>query len=474
MNRMLFTIFGFVPSLVMHGEETKKPNFIIINIDDLGYSDLEPYNSDLNKTPSIKQFADEGLVFKSFYSASSVSSPSRAGLMTGCYPQRIGLGIASNGESVLFPADSLGINSDEITLAERLKSVGYNTACIGKWHLGDQPEFLPLNHGFDYYYGLPYSNDMWPEHPNRKFPPLPLIRDNCVIDTIDCNSKQEELCDRFTSEAVSYIEKHKDVPFFLYMAHSFVHGPHIPKKEYKDRTINSDKNKGGLVLNVDYSVGEIVETLKKNGIDNNTIVWIISDNGGIKDSNQPLKGRKGSFYEGGYRVASIVRWPGRIKPQADNYEIVSSLDIYPTFCYLAGIKKIDGNKIDGIDVHEFLLSENLESPRKSVCYYVHNSLEALRLGKWKLLSDGTLYDLENDICEKNDVSGNNPEVVDEMLGLMQNIRYELGDEKRGIIGNEIRPAGRKTKDLRFLIPGTDDNGLLREYWISLKNKKIKY
>lgn len=315
---------------------------------------------------------------------------------------------------------------------------------------------------------------MWPNHPNRRFPPLPLLKNNVVTDTIDNNKKQAELCDRFTSEAVNYIEQHKKSPFFLYLAHSFVHGPHIPEKEYKDSSINLDKNKGGLVVNIDKSVGEIVSALKENGIDDNTIVWIISDNGGIKDSNLPLKGRKGSFYEGGYRVASIVRWPGKIQPQSDNYDIVSALDIYPTFCALAGITDLSDNKIDGIDIHKFLLSEVSESPRHTVNYYVHNSLEAVRSGKWKLLSDGTLYDMNNDFCEENDVSGDNPDVVKKLSELMAEVRIELGDEKMKISGKGVRPPGRKNKDLKFLISGRDDKGHLRNYWRALKNKKIEY
>ncbi len=447
-------------------QEQRQPNFVLINIDDLGYGEIQPFGSVENVTPNLTILAEEGTVLTSFYSASSVCSPSRAALLTGCYPQRVGLGLGGNNNVVLFPADSLGLNGDETTLAEQLKMAGYITACIGKWHLGDQPEFLPLNHGFDYYYGIPYSNDMWPRLRSFKCPPLPLLRGCEVIDTIDTDEKQALLCDRFTNEAISFIGRNKDQPFFLYLPHSFIHNPWFSQACFAQNTQNSNREKGGTIAEVDYSVGRIMNTLKTLGLDENTLVWFISDNGGVgPTANLPLKGGKGTYWEGGFRVPGIVRWPGKIPANTRNSQLISALDIFPTLARLAGIPVSDLPIMDGMDMTDFLTGQTKISPREVFYYYWRDELAAIRYKNWKMLFDGRLFDLKEDVNESTDVSGQHPEIVNAMQKYFEKARKDLGDRRLSLKGQNCRSVGRKRSHLKFLIPGTDENGWLSDYWV---------
>ena len=423
----------------------KKLNVILINCDDLGYGDLGSYGSRINKTPVLDRMAAEGIRFSSFYMASAVCSPSRGAMLTGCYPRRIGFG-SFDGSWVLFPGQGVGLNPDEITVARALKDAGYQTMLIGKWHCGDQPEFLPLNHGFDHYYGLPYSNDM-----GRQFrscmnnPPLPLI---CDRDIIQEQPDQASLTERYTEQAVRFIRKNRDNPFFLYFAHMHVHLPlYAP-----DRFIRQSGNGayGATVECVDWSTGALLDELKRQGIERDTLVIFTSDNGSRGDhggSNAPLRGEKGTTWEGGHRVPCIIYWPGKIKASVECGDIVASIDFYPTIIRLCGGKLPTDRIIDGLDLSGLIL-EGRKSPRNTFFYYALDDLEAVRCGKWKLhvLKDKDrmkeLYDLDCDIGESTNLYDQNPDVVEMLERQLDQCRLDLGDRASGIEGGNIRHKGR--------------------------------
>ena len=295
----------------------KKPNVILINCDDLGYGDLGCYGSNLNRTPALDKLAKEGILFTNFYMASSVCTPSRGALLTGCYPKRIGFDKFDNIDgSVLFPGDSSGLNPNEITIANILKEVGYSTKIVGKWHCGDQPEFLPTKFGFDSYYGLPYSNDMGRndlgENPDKQkikeignSPPLPLLRDENIVQE---QPDQSSLTERYIEESVKYIRENKDKPFFLYLAHMHTHLPHYPPQVFIDNSNNGLY--GAAVACIDWATNVIMHELMELRIDDNTIVIFTSDNGSLArmgGSNSPLRGTKSTCWEGGFRVPCILR-----------------------------------------------------------------------------------------------------------------------------------------------------------------------
>ncbi|MHC4202545.1 MAG: sulfatase family protein, partial [Planctomycetota bacterium] len=379
----------------------RKPNFVVIFIDDMGYGDIEPFGSKLNKTPHLNRMADEGMKLTSFYVAAPVCTPSRAGLMTGCYPKRVGLAKGS-WHIVLFPKDPHGLNPNEKTIAGVLKDAGYATGCFGKWHLGDQPEFLPTSHGFDTYFGIPYSNDMWPRHPSVKRwkvfpPPLPVLRDTKVVDIVKDMDDQAQLCKRFTDETVEFIRKNRDRPFFAYLPHAFTHGPRRARKEFMDRA------KGNAVRaqteEVDWSVGQILDAVRELGIAKDTLVIFTSDNGGAGGCcNKPLRGRKGQIWEGGMREPTVAWWPGTIPAKSVCDEIATAMDLLPTFAGLGGGKVPDDRVIDGKDIAPLLFGKpNAKSPYKAFFYYKQNKLQAVRSGAWKLHANGQLYNLEKDI-----------------------------------------------------------------------------
>jgi len=425
-----------------------RPNIIIIFADDLGYGDLSCYGSKLNSTLRLDRMASEGMRFTDFYVASPVCSPSRAALMTGCYPKRIGLD-SGHDFCVLLPGDPIGLDSSKLTLPRLLKDSGYTTKLIGKWHLGDQPDFLPTRHGFDSYFGLPYSNDMLPDHPGNHrfhFPPLPLMKDEEVMET---DPNQASLTDRYTAEAVRFIEEsaRNKAPFFLYFAHMYVHLPiHTPMK-YLEASDNGVY--GAAVAHIDQSTGYILDALEQLGIEENTLVIFTSDNGSNgRDggSNAPLRGTKGTTWEGGMREPCIMRWPGQIPPGATCAEIATTMDLLPTLARLTkGVIPSD-HVLDGKDI--FALMQGTAgacSPHESFFYYGtgDHTLHAVRSGNWKLhLLRNELYDLDIDIAEKENLYDEHPEVVAKLTTLADGCRQELGDAHTNTEGSGCQPAGR--------------------------------
>jgi arylsulfatase A-like enzyme len=368
--------------------EAQTPNIVIFNTDDMGWSDLGSYGAVDYETPNIDSLALHGIRFTSFYAASAVSSPSRASLLTASYPLRVGLPevLAPEGPEWAEGRNKMGLNQNEITIPELLKPLGYATACIGKWHLGHHEEFLPLNHGFDMFFGLPYSNDMRPET-SPVYPDLPLINGN---KTIELNPDQRDLTVRFTEQAINFISQSIEnaEPFFLYFAHTMPHTPLYVSEKFKGSTENGMY--GDVITEVDWSVGEMVKILKDNGQLNNTLIIFTSDNGpwqvfgnhaGLCD---PFRGDKGTTFEGGHRVPAIMHWPGVIPAGQVSDEIVTNMDILPTICRLNGIQ-LPENKIDGKCISEILKGEpGAKSPHDAFYYYNGSNLEAVRSGKWKI------------------------------------------------------------------------------------------
>jgi len=425
----------------------KKPNFIVIFCDDMGYSDIGCFGADKHRTPNIDRMAQEGMRFKSFYVTSGVCSPSRASLMTGCYPMRVGMHENSKGFFVLFPHDQKGLNPTEITIAELLKQQDYATACIGKWHLGDQPEFLPRRQGFDYYYGLPYSNDM------RKNPPLPLMRNETVI---EAPAVQDTLTQRYTDETVKFIHANKDKPFFIYLPHTMPHVPWHVSSNFKGKSANGLY--GDVIEEIDYSTGKILQALKESGVDDNTLVVFTSDNGGIgRQNNTPLSGGKATIMEGGMRVPCVMRWPDRIPAGTSCDQICTTMDLLPTFAQLAGTTEPGDRIIDGKNILNLMVDqEGARSPHQAFYYYFMSQLRAVRSGRWKLhlgldpmlekwggnptgKCDAALYDLETDIAEKKNVIDEHPEVVEKLMKLAQKTRHDIGDYQ--LQGSGCRASG---------------------------------
>lgn len=431
------------------------PNIILINCDDLGYGDLGCYGSTMNKTPNIDRLAEEGMRFTDFYMASPACSPSRGAMMTGCYPPRIGFG-SFDGIGVLFPGQGCGLSQDEETIASVLKGAGYNTMIIGKWHCGDQPEFLPTRHGFDKFYGLPYSNDMGRQVSQVPWnaPPLPLIEGEEIIQQ---QPDMAALTERYTEKAIGFIRENKNKPFFLYMAHMYVHLPLYAPEQFTKWSNNGDF--GAVMGCLDWSVGAMMHELKKCGLDENTLVIFTSDNGGRNThggSNWPLRGTKATSWEGGFRVPCIARWPGKIAPGSVNNDVACSIDFFSTLSSIAGAAPKGKHKIDSLDISDSILKGG-ESPRKTFFYYSATALEAVRHGKWKLkvktgrTEHKMLYDLEADISENVNVYNENPDVVKELTRLLDECREDLGDsgvglrgtgEYIGVTGKNVRPIGR--------------------------------
>jgi len=448
MLRLLVFSLLLFPSLLVG-----KPNFVILFIDDLGYADIGPFRSVLHETPNLDRMAAGGRKLTSFYVSANVCTPSRASILTGSYPQRVGLDENEDGGWVLFPGNQEGLHADETTLAEILKDAGYRTAIVGKWHLGDQPEFLPTRHGFDSYFGIPYSNDMG--HDSRpkpyRYPPLPVLRNEKVIEE---EPDQRYITKRYTQEALKFLEEAKDEPFFLYLPHTMPHWPQYSSEPFAGRSKNGKW--GDAVAEIDWSVGQILDKLKELGIDDNTVVLFASDNGGARRhgaQNGPLRGGKGGTWEGGHRVCALVRWPGHIPAGTESDELISSLDVLPTFAALAGAKAPQDRKIDGFDIRPVLLKKDGRSPRDSYYYYFMRHLNAVRDSRWKLFVQRTvregrrrvnvpvteLYDLKADIGETTNVADNHPEVVARLRKLAEKARVDLGDGDRA--GANTRPPG---------------------------------
>ncbi len=432
---------------------TDRPNIILINCDDLGYGDVGCYGSTRHSTPHLDRLASEGMRLTDFYMASAVCSPSRGAMMTGCYPQRIGLGTGDNGSVVLFPGDAVGLSPDEITIASLLKEQGYATQLVGKWHLGDQPEFLPTRHGFDHYYGLPYSNDMGRQAGREdRWPPLPLLRDEEVI---QAQPDQEGLNERYVEESVRFIRGHAKEPFFLYLAHMHVHLPLYAAARFMEQSRNGPY--GACVEAIDWSVGVLLAELRNLGLDDNTIVLFTSDNGSrTKEggSNDPLRGTKASTWEGGFRLPLIARWPGQIEAGSTCGELATSMDLLPTLARLAGTQEPQDRTIDGRDLAALWRGEpGATSPHETFFYYWKDSLHAVRDERWKLhLRRGRdeepvreLYDLQTDLGETTNVVDQHADVVGRLLAHVERAQADLGCEASGIDGSGRRPCGRVTE-----------------------------
>lgn len=436
----------------------KKPNIVIILTDDQGYGDLSCYGGKNVSTPRIDQMAAEGARLTDFYMAAAVCTPSRAALMTGSYPRRIDMGTGGKDFGVILAGDPKGLNPEEITIAEVLKDAGYRTGMFGKWHLGDQPEFLPTRQGFDEFFGIPYSHDIHPYHLKQKFfkfPPLPLLEGE---DVIEVDPDADYLTKRFTERAVKFIEENKDQPFFLYLPHPIPHVPiHVSPEFMKDvpapikAKLAKEKSSGKIdyktrnllfpyaISEIDWSVGKILDTLKENGLDENTIVIFTSDNGPGTGSAGPLSGKKGSSLEGGPRVPAIIRWPGHIPAGQENHEMLSAMDLLPTFAKLAGAQIPSDRVIDGKDIWP-VLTTNAESPHEVLFYHISNNLMAVRSGKWKLhvkskagkhrVPAPSLFNLEEDIAEKKNVVAQHPEVAEKLRGYAAAFEQDLAQNSR--------------------------------------------
>ena len=435
-----------------------QPNVVLINCDDLGYGDLGCYGSTRNTTPALDGLAADGIRFDSFYTASPVCSPSRGALMTGCYPPRIGFG-SFHGLPVLFPGMDIGLPPSEISLATMLSDAGYATQAIGKWHCGDQPTFQPTNHGFDHYLGLPYSNDMGRQAGAPDFlpemPPLPLVVDGEVVEQ---QPDQASLTDRYVARALEFMRENRERPFFLYLAHMYVHVPIYVQERFASASRNGAY--GAAVESIDWATSVLLDELDAQGLADDTIVIFTSDNGSLGDnpppwgspeplggSNDPLRGTKGTTWEGGQRVPGIVRWPGRISAGRTSDEITTAMDLYPTLAEICGATVPADRVIDGRDVSGLWFDE-APSPHEAFFYYWMNDLEAVRSGRWKLHfskrgdEQRELFDLEADVGETTNVIGDHPDVVTRLEELAKGARSTLGDARSGRIGSEVRPIGQ--------------------------------
>lgn len=426
------------------GAEAVRPNVILILCDDLGYADVG-YQGAKHATPNVDRFAREGVRLTSFYTAANVCTPTRASIMTGCYPRRVGLQTNETGGVVLFPGNKHGISADEVTLAELFRGQGYATACFGKWHLGDQPVFLPPRHGFDRYFGIPFSNDMGQtDRPvkAKKYPPLPLLDGEKVLER---EPDQRTLTRRYTEQTVKFIEDHAARPFFIYLPHTMPHWPHYSSEEFAGKSGNGKY--GDTVTEIDWSLGEILASLQKHKLDERTLVVFTSDNGGPVfqgATNTPLRGAKGSTWEGGHRVAFAARWPGKIPAGTSSAEMAITFDLYTTLAKLAGAHPPADRIVDGKDIWPILSGEpRAKSPHDAFFYYRLDQLQAVRSGKWKLHLPRTdqpanakkaaqefplqLYDLEADLAEEHNIAAMHPAVVEELQALATRCRSDLGE-----------------------------------------------
>ena len=418
--------------------KSEQPNFIFIYADDLGYGDLGCYGNPTIKTPNLDLMASKGVKFTQFYVASPVCTPSRAALMTGCYPKRVGLH-----KGVLFPASTTGLNPKEITIADMLKKKGYHTACVGKWHLGHQAEFLPVSNGFDHFFGMPFSNDMSKKEQlkygrkNYKYQ-LPVMSGK---DTLELDPDQTQICKRLTKDAVSFIKKNKKNPFFLYMAHPMPHIPVYASEDFQGKSVRGEY--GDAVEEMDWSVGQIINTLKKLKLDKNTIVVFSSDNGPWLPfkthggSAGPLRNGKGTTWEGGMREPCIMWWPGKIPEGKVCTKVTSTMDILPTFATFANAKLPAGLKIDGTDISDLLLNpdKKLNEERPFFYYAKMGEIEGVRLGAWKYKKNkgvDELYNIEEDISEKYNLASENEDKVTELKKLMLDFDEKMDAEAREV------------------------------------------
>ena len=473
--------FAALPALATNTEAPgqAKPNIILILMDDMGYGDIGRTGANQFETPNLNRLASQGMQFTWYYCPQAVSSASRAGLLTGCYPNRVGI------SGALMPWAQTGINSEETTIAEVLKTKGYYTGIIGKWHLGHHRQFLPLQHGFDEYYGIPYSNDMWPvdfdgvpihlkdtTSNKMKYPILPLLEGNEKVAEVRTLSDQDKLTTAYTERAVKFIEKNKKGPFFLYIPHSMVHIPLGVSEKFRGKS--KQGMYGDVMMEVDWSIGEILKALERNGLEKNTLVIFTSDNGpwlnfgNHAGTTGGLREGKGSSWEGGQRVPCIMRWPGVIPQGEVCSKLASAIDILPTLAAITGAD-LPKNKIDGINILPLMTGDKNAEPRHEFYYYYQtNALEAVQRDYWKLVlphsgrtyrgykpgSDGwpgptgtekiekaQLFDLRRDPGEWYDVSAWYPDKVEELELLADKARADLGDDLTKSPGANRRKAG---------------------------------
>ena len=455
-------------------QTSKPPNIIIIFTDDQGYADLGCFGAKGFETPNIDRLAEEGMRFSNFYVSEAVCSASRSSLLTGCYAQRVGI------RGALSPFAMTGLNPEEETIASILKEQGYSTCMVGKWHLGNLPEFYPTNYGFDEYLGLPYSNDMWPVGYDGKrmdegfksiYPELPLIENDSIIDTFKTLEDQNRITGLYTERAIDFIKNNQDGPFFLYLAHSMVHVPLAVSDNF--RGSSEQGMYGDVMQEVDWSVGSIMETLRELELDKNTLVIFTSDNGPWLNfgnhggSAFPLREGKGNAWEGGVRVPCVMYYPGIIPAGSETHQMASTLDLLPTIAAITGAE-LPEKEIDGVNIYALLYGDEQANPRNEFIYYYQGGLNAVRRGDWKLVvphkyrsyagvepgmdglpgpySRGTagleLYNLKEDVSESNDVSADHPEVVRKLMLFADSVRIALGDQITGVKGNTNRSPGR--------------------------------
>jgi arylsulfatase A-like enzyme len=458
------------------------PNIVVILTDDQGYADVGVFGARDFQTPNLDRLGREGCIYRNFHVAQPVCSASRTALLTGCYPNRIGI------HGALGPKSKVGISGVEMTLAELLKQKGYATAIFGKWHLGDSPQFLPLQHGFDEYFGLPYSNDMWPLHPDlvslpeneRKkktsYPDLTMYEGNRVAIPQVTHEDQNQLSTWYTERAVKFIEQNKRRPFFLYLAHNMPHVPLHVSDKFRGKTKRGLY--GDVIEEIDWSVGQVMAALKRNGLETNTWIMFTSDNGpwlsygDHAGSAYPLREGKGTCWEGGTREPCIMRWPGKIPSGTENSNMIMTIDLFPTIAKIVGAS-LPEHPIDGLDVWPLIAGEEgARNPHASYwCYYEVNQLQAVMSGngRWKLqlphtyrtlggkpggtggkpapyeqrrLEQAELYDLTNDIGEAQDVAASHPEIVKTLELEAEKARAELGDQLTKRQGGGTREPGR--------------------------------
>ncbi|MFV0331215.1 MAG: sulfatase [Dysgonomonas sp.] len=472
MKRKLALLAATVP-FAYTGFSQDQTNFIIINLDDVGYGDFSFNGAYGYTTPNIDQLASDGVKFTHFLVGQPISGASRAGLLTGCYPNRVGFAGAPG------PNSDYGIHPDEMTMAELLKQKNYNTAIFGKWHLGDANQFMPLQNGFDEYYGLPYSNDMWPYHPQQgtifNFPDLPTFDGNKII---GYNTDQAKFTTDYTERSVAFIKKNKNKPFFLYLAHSMPHVPLAVSDKFKGKS--EQGLYGDVMMEIDWSIGQILNTLKELGLEENTLVVLTSDNGPWTNygnhagSAGGLREAKATTFDGGNRVPCIMYWKGVTQPGTVCNKLASNIDLFPTLAAISGAS-LPQRKIDGVNILPLVKGEKEVSPRESFVYYYNkNDLEAVTDGMFKLVfphkyvtygahlpgNDGQpglltnreitkpeLYDLRRDPGERYDVIAQNPEVARRLMQIADDMREDLGDNLTLKIGKNKREPG-KTKDYK--------------------------
>lgn len=478
---IIFIAASLLPSCNENPEKntSEQPNIVIIFTDDQGYGDLGTFGATGFETPNLDQMAQEGMRFTHFYVSQAVCSASRAALMTGCYSNRVSIfGALSN-------FSNNGINENEVTLGELVKQKEYATAVFGKWHLGHHRQFLPLQNGFDEYLGLPYSNDMWPvgydgvpvdsTHRKFRYAPLPLIEGNEIKDTIWTLEQQGQLTRLYTEKAVDFINRNADQPFLLYVPHSM---PHVP---INASDIFRGKSKQGLygdvMMEIDWSAGQIMKALEDNGIQNNTLVIFATDNGpwlnfgNHAGTTGGLREGKGTAFEGGQRVPCIMKWPGMIPEGKICNELASTIDILPTVADITG-SALPDHKIDGVSLTPLFTGDFSNPPREEFYYYYGKTLRAVRKGHWKLVfphksrtyldnvpgndgwpgetknveMPGGLYNLRRDPGERYDVSELYPHIIAELDSIGDRARADLGDALKGIESTGQRECGYYSGD----------------------------